>query len=216
MSNSESSNIDKIETPEKIIDIVGRRDPLGQKPGIYEDGKFIEDLPETPFWEGDKVKVKDKSFKFEDYPKDIFIIRIDYKSLGKNAKYPAYCISPDFYAGSSFTNRSEDELELVERGNVWKFHHGQPLEFKDVGEEAAFFYMQGQAEQVKNPDGEYIWSKEAVMEAIKKGIVDGFQPAKFGDGFIALCFKDSNLGKRLSTAIIEEDKKFKKQQSNSQ
>lgn len=190
---------------------------------FQERKEFLRDLPETPFWEGDKVRVRARSAltvcTSEMPPKrdpDIFVVvGINYAYLNDRTKvgtkYPAYTISEGFGAGWH-TSASEDDMELVERGNVWKFYHDEHLSFSDLREEAQFFMMLGHSEEVRNPkNGLYKWTKEEVLEAIKNGIVHGFT---LGHGLFefvwdpptrlsAYRFRDENLGRRLARSILQ-------------
>lgn len=141
----------------------------------YQQEEFIRELPETPFWEGDKVRVRARTaldvitreMPPEHDPEIFVVTRIDFNQLnkyivtarGKRGKYPAYEISDKLGAGWN-TSASEDNMELVERGNVWKFYHGEPLNFENLREEASFFERLGHTEEVRNPfTGVFSWKK---------------------------------------------------------
>lgn len=191
-----------MEIKEKHIMVVGRREPHERKPGFYEGygyDKYLRELPNTPFWEGDRVRVEDQ---------DLFVAYIDYPTLGKlledGSRYPSYHVNPDFYGGG-YMPVSEDRLELTGRGNIWKRAHGQPLEFIDVMEEGAFFWMQGEAEEVRHPiKGYSTWTIKEALVAIKKGEFHGIQPVRFNpSAYTALRYNNPDLGARLGIAIID-------------
>jgi len=181
--------------------------------------EFIRDLPETPFWEGDVVLVHklvpiavvSKEMLPESGPEVFVVVGIDYAYLDEKTtvgtKYPAYRISDQLNAGW-YTSASEDEMELVERGLIWKYHHGEPLQFADIKEEASFFQMLGLTEEVRNPaNGLFKWTKDEVLAAIQEGIVHGFSMSSgfFGTKPIisARRFRDEELGKRVAQATLE-------------
>ncbi|OGY41888.1 MAG: hypothetical protein A2Y82_05550 [Candidatus Buchananbacteria bacterium RBG_13_36_9] len=183
------------------------------------DEEFISDLPETPFWEGDFVRVHGRSRVTSVYSEmpperdpDVFqIIGIDYHFLDKKTecgtKYPAYKISDKISSGWN-TAASEDDMELVERGPVWKFYHNEPISFSDIKEEATFHDRIGQTESIRNPkNGLYSWTKEEALEAIKKGLAHGFSMSGsiFGSSphISVQRFRDENVGMRVAQATLK-------------
>lgn len=137
-----------------------------EDPDNWRKKRFLRELPETPFWEGDFVQVSRRSIVTVAYGKippandpEVFqVIGIAYCNLTEltrsGTKYPAYLISDGFTAGWH-TSASEDNMALVERGPVWKYYHGEPIAFSDIQEEANFFDMLGHTRQVRNPNGLY-------------------------------------------------------------
>jgi hypothetical protein len=191
-------------------------DPTGS---LHDDVRFLRDLPETPFWEGDTVRVRSRSALTtvtSAMPSvcdpDVFtIIRISYYDLpntrNDGSPYPAYAIAPDFDAGWH-TSASGADMELVERGPVWKFYHGEPIEFATVADEAAFAHRLGHDHEVRNPaTGLYQWTVDEVLNAIRDGIVHGVSVVggRFGVGphTNAILFDDEALGKRVAAATLE-------------
>lgn len=177
-----------------------------KKPGDWHNNEeFLRDLPETPFWEADFVKVDGRSSK-------VFqIIRINYPYLTEltriGTNYPAYIISSKLKAGWNMPV-SEDALTLVARGPVWKFYHDEPIAFDDIQEEALFFEMLGHTEEVQNPaTGLYKWTKEEVLDAIRRGVVHGFSVSNhFLESeplFDAKRFRNEDLGRRVAEATLQ-------------
>lgn len=133
-----------------------------ENPDNWYSKEFLRELPETPFWEGDFVRVYGRSGLINIYSEmpperdpDIFqIIRIDYHYLTERTqvgtKWPAYKISDKLGSGWH-TSASEDDMMLVERGPVWKFYHDEPITFGNIKEEANFFESLGHTEEVRNP-----------------------------------------------------------------
>ena len=192
-----------------------------ENPNNWRREEFIRELPETPFWEGDKVRVRARlaltvvtgEMPPEQDPTIFTVIGINFHQLdetimGKN--YPAYNISDKLGSGWH-TSASEDDMELVERGNVWKFYHNEPLHFTDIKEEASFFLMLGHYDEARNPKtGYYSWTKEEVLEAIQNGIAHSFSLGRGIFEFIwdpptritAYKFRNEELGKRIAQATL--------------
>lgn len=166
----------------------------------------LGDLPETKFWEQDKVHVR---FPHDGSEHEMIIGRIDYYHMHKRrddgSPWPFYDVR---YMEGGQTSAEESWIELVERGNVWKYHNNQLLAFADLKEEASFFQLVGQTEEMRNPKNNlYSWTKEEVLDAIKNGTVHGFSVSSgfFGSGphINAQRFKDEALGKRVAQATLE-------------
>jgi len=189
-----------------------------------EDKEFLRELPETKFWEGDNVLVckadrvvtvslpdvslgDAKAISKGEKPNNLLMIvdiEWDRKKEGEPWKYK---VSDNFRAGWC-AYAYEPDIELMERGNVWKFYHGEKLKFNDVNEEANFFNMLGQTEEVVNPANNlYAWTKDEVLQAIKEGVADGFSLSGklfgFGEKKInAVRFKDRDLGARVRESTL--------------
>jgi hypothetical protein len=176
----------------------------------YEERVWIRELPVTNAWEGDFVRVKRERFGMkESYG---FIERIDYYMMeqsGGQAKY-SYSITDEFkevQGGSTYA--TEDEVEIIERGNVYKYFNNEPIQFADLREEAAFFKSLGHCKEVRNPaTSTYRWTLEEVIKAIADDIVDCFNmesvPFSFGTQSIrAQRFTDRELGGRLRATSLE-------------
>jgi hypothetical protein len=166
----------------------------------------LGELPATKFWERDKVRVR---FPHDDNEHEMTIDRIDYNHMHQRrddgSPWPLYDVR--FMEGGS-TSAEESWIELVERGNVWKYHNNQPLTFADLEEEAGFFQMVGQTEEMRNPEnGLYSWTKDEVLAAIKAGTVHGFSVSGslLGSGphINARRFRNEELGKRVAKATLE-------------
>ncbi|OGH58601.1 MAG: hypothetical protein A2725_02780 [Candidatus Magasanikbacteria bacterium RIFCSPHIGHO2_01_FULL_33_34] len=166
----------------------------------------LGDLPETKVWEQDKVRVR---FPHDGSEHEMTIGRIDYHHMHQRrndgSSWPFYDVR--FMEGGS-TSAEESWIELIERGNVWKYYNNQPLVFTDLKEEASFFHLVGQTEEVRNPKNNlYSWTEEEVLEAIMNGTVHGFSVDSgfFGSGpyINAQRFKDEELGKRVAKVTLE-------------
>lgn len=172
----------------------------------YEDGNFLRELPETPFWEDDIVRdIKTK--------KEFKVVRIEYKvnyeiaNTGIACNLNIFVLSDDFGSGWEQGYR-ENELELVSRGKIWKYYHNEPIEFSDIKEEGNFYKRIGECEDVRNPaTNNYVWTLEEVLQAIKDGIVDAFYMSSgiFGtkSRICAIKLKNEDVGNRLRKFTLE-------------
>jgi hypothetical protein len=173
----------------------------------YENAERIGDLPVTKGWELDYIRMPGR---WRDHYKFGRISRIDY-NIGDSEREVAYYVDlVDEYRqtghGSTYVN--EAELEVVERGNVYKFFNNQPLVFVDLKDEASFFTNIGHSAEVRHPEnGNYGWGLEDVLRAISDDIVDGFAADNdlfsFGHGSLrAMRWRNRELGKRIQQATL--------------
>lgn len=108
----------------------------------------ISDLPDTPFWVGDMVGLLEKIPLFH-WNEALRVDEIDYSNV--HTGHVRY-----FVSGSNIRQYpiNQEYLALVERGNVWKLEHGEPLSFpgdteaKRMEEEAAFYKSLGMSSKV--------------------------------------------------------------------
>jgi hypothetical protein len=136
------------------------------------------------------------------------VSRIDYHFMHKRrdgSPWPFYDVR---FADSGTTSAEESWIELIERGNVWRYYNNEPLSFADLKEEAAFYQLVGQTEEIRNPDnGLYKWEKDEVLDAIRAGTVHGFSVSSgfFGSGphINAMRFRNEELGRRVAKATLE-------------
>lgn len=160
----------------------------------------VGDLPETPFYELDLVEYQGTRY---------LIRRINYNHWGPDKRH-CYEMSELNEEGRPIgsTTVEPNDLTLIERGNVWKFYHNEPLSFKSLDEEASFAKGIGKSTEVRNPkDGFYSWTLEEVLEAIRVGIVDGFYMSQgfFGvqPSIVAQRFEDRDLGERVLAETLK-------------
>lgn len=182
------------------------------------DKPRLRDLPETKFWEEDKVRLSAFGLRrhaswegrYGNVPMRLW--GIDYDCIDRKrddgSPWPFYKV--DLPDGGS-TGLEERELELVERGNVWRYYHGEPLVFSSLEEEASLMKNMGFYEEVRNSrSGFYSWTLEETLESIEAGDVDGFTA---GRGFSfggeserridAVRFHDRDLGRRVAEATLK-------------
>ncbi len=91
-------------------------------------------LPETPFWEGDCVKLKSMSRRAD--PKGWTVKEIDYDSPPNTDDYVYRITSTRPELRQEYWGAG---LELLARGNLWKMEHGEPTSFESIEDEAAFY-----------------------------------------------------------------------------
>jgi hypothetical protein len=164
----------------------------------------IQDLPETPFYEMDVVKIKGNE-------EIATISRIDYQCLNSfcNDKVTPYsCYGLNLRCGV-YTYRNADDIELVKRGNVWNEFHNLPLVFNSLSEEAEYAKQRGKYVEVKNPKlNLYSWNDpKDIVEAIQNKIVHGIVSSSgffgLGNSITAIKFHDEDLGNRVSKVTLE-------------
>lgn len=143
--------------------------------GSDENAVRLGDLPETKFWEGDIVKAI-IPFSHELNRLRVSSIQWHWDKDARGWCYHVEWVNEDnSYARMGSTYLHDVELELIERGNVWREAHGEELNFNDFSEKVSFEKLMGRYKEVRNPASNlYSWSKDEVLKAIKDGIVDGF------------------------------------------
>lgn len=191
-------------------------------------GPRLCDLPDTDVWEGDIVefqsrpyterpKARGKPFPggFPDRP-DAFVV--SWMSFHQHAPgdlvesldhLPRYALSDRLFRRSG-GYYYPFELDVVERGNLWRRAHGEPAVFRDLAEEAAFALRVGEAHKVRGT-GAYVDRASARVAAVKlveAGEGDGmlFYSDFYGwgsdDGYTVLRFADRSLGDRVREATL--------------
>jgi hypothetical protein len=178
--------------------------------GYGENVIKVGELPETKFYELDIVRILNG---FEDmtdrgYGARIAAVEWGWKKEDGLSVYRVEWIDKNGeYARAGHTYMNDSQLELVERGNVWKEFHGEPLIFKDLREEIAFAQGMGRYKEVRNPASNlFSWTGREAIEAVRDGIADGFSLA---GAFLGVPprpslhkFEDRDLGERVRQATI--------------
>jgi hypothetical protein len=104
---------------------------------------------------------------------------------------------------------SADNLEVVSRGNLWKLHNGEEVEFEGVDEEAQLHLKTGNYAVVERTD-DNAWAKEALLDAIEAGDVDLFRVGPplslvgepMSREHTAVYFKDREFGDRIANVVL--------------
>lgn len=173
----------------------------------YDNRVRIGDLPTSKAWEQDFIKIVTTRHGIE-YG---VIAGIDYYHRDEPGKvtYRFDITDENKNITGGQTYAREDEIEVLERGNVYKHYNGEPVTFKDLQEEAAFYACLGHSTDVRSPvSGNYGWTMKDALQAIKDDLVDSIslQGVPFGMGIKNVrCsrFKDRDLGKRLQAETLK-------------
>jgi hypothetical protein len=192
--------------------------PTDRKP---EKGKWLRELPETKVWPGDKVSYtsdqKNNNWVEEHNP--FTVARIDYSNMGQfcnDGITPMPIIVMDIDGGGTVSVR-EREVTLIERGNIWKWYHHEPIAFATIQEEASFYHSIGRTHEVRNPKKQlYAWDdavdangkkypKEA-LEAIRDGLGHTMNvtnlPFSYRAHLSVYKFDDEEVGQRVRKATL--------------
>lgn len=167
-------------------------------------GFLLRPLPETEFWEGDVVT----SSRHDDV-RVVAVIKFEWMGDKRADGSPVsiYACSSAIDAGwHVYCDASE--LTLVERGPIWKHHHGEPIAFPSLEEEARFYSLIGLTEEVRNPANDlFSWTKEEALQALRTGVGHGItvHNGLFGGsprtGVIR--YLDEDLGHRVAAYTLE-------------
>jgi len=181
---------------------------------------FVRELPETRFWEGDRVQLLNPEKHVTET--EFYIASIQYDKLTADTsqkdvkdvhpKYwtNIYVLTNKWPTGYTMHSYGEDDLELIERGWVWKYYHDEAIEFPTLTDEANFYKSLAQVQQVKNPKtGHYGWdSLQDVLDGIEQGLGHAFSAGHglFGGGLSHSLWRYDNesLGKRLAEFTLKE------------
>lgn len=164
----------------------------------------IGPLPETPFWEGDTVEVRDYIAKGgKEGCSNRWLVRgIDYDYLGRGEIFSeGICKWQD---GRIKTDESctfpIGVFSLVERGNLWKMEHGEPLDFTDIEEEAKFHQSLGMSEKLKlDLDGlEALFDFQCGIRAIRENHAHQMKlKNKTTMSFVLIKYQDQEFARRM-------------------
>ena len=164
----------------------------------------VGDLPDPDFWLGDSV-----TLMFGDDPsKYLKIIDVLY-----NAEYEEGNHRYEYAVYDAFTKQREStafcaayDLELVDRGPLWREFHGLDKKFTSIAEEAAFENMMDSTYKVRSPEGTLNWTMSDALDAINDGRVDAFnmQRDALGCGhIICVRFDNREIGERMRLATAD-------------
>lgn len=166
---------------------------------------FIRNLPETEFCEGDIIRLKKSNSFFEN--DKVVISRIDYSNVSEKridgSPMPIYSLSNDIYGNGGSIFCDTQDIELVERGKVWKYYHNEPIVFDTTKEEGDFHNLLGLVDEVRNPKtNNYSWDITEILKAIKAGLVHGFVMSS-GGWICAKRFRNVELGERVAKETLK-------------
>lgn len=178
-----------------------------------QESTYIRALPKMKFWEWDVVRLNDTVRRISGFEGVLVIRNIHYHDIDalcndKKTLMPLYDVEGIEGGTGSMCFRAS-ELDLVRRGNIWLHYHKKPITFASIEEEAILHKAIGQYKEIRNPKHQlYSWSKDEVLEAIEKDMVDGFSmgviPFTFGNRSIsAVRFIDRDLGNRIRQATLK-------------
>lgn len=186
-----------------------------ERRGRKEGRNFIRELPDTPFWEGDVVKLKKP---VTGLPREGVVRKINfYMADGQDPEGKLgspYVIgeSLDVTGGISM-GAHENDLDLLMRGDVWRYYHRKAIFWKSLKAEADFFHLIGRvvdcwrvAESWRQDDQPDRYDE--AIKALKDGKVDGFRsPQGLGffrglDGAQGYHFRDRELGDRVARSTL--------------
>lgn len=171
---------------------------------VAENRQYLRPLPELPFMELDNVlhKGEEEHYRIQ----SIAYRDIDRVCSDGVSPFPIYSLTADRRGTFSAT---ADEIELVSRGNLWKWHNDRSsVAFESFEEEVGFHVSLGLYEQIKCPDtGNYHWPQESVADYAHSGLIDviKFQSGFFGANGIHIGYKltDPDLSKRCNAKLCK-------------
>lgn len=186
---------------------------------------FLRALPSIPLWEGDKVMFS--SLERQIQPIELTVIEVDYSQVipGMRATIPDgyICrVAPDFRQ-SPLWYAKPNEIHLQDRGNIWKYYHGEQLELDNLTQEARFHTIIGHYSEFSNPltaankfISLYSWTTEEVLKFLENKSMHAIM-GENGElwisptdippiaGFRTICavrFDDERLGERVARETL--------------
>lgn len=174
------------------------------------------DLPELPFWEMDKVRIilrKRRDRQPWDHTDVVRIHAIDYHRIddkrNDGSPMPIYDVSP-IEEGYGRISMETDDLELVERGNLWKWFNGQrdQVKFETIEDEVRFHAQLGMETQIEcKQSGNYHWPLTAILPALQASEIDvvRFSSGMFGSSGSMNAYKmdDPDLSQRVRAISLK-------------
>jgi hypothetical protein len=192
----------------EATDEIRRQD--NQWNAAFDVDQWVAPLPELPFWEHDLVRDKTGRVIFGGDGL-LRIACIKYNHWGEKrtdgSEMSLYDVEAP-YGRSGRTWTANENLELVERGNVWKwFNARETIVWKDLKQEADFHKWLGACDEIRNPKtGFYTWNLRDIFPALELGTIDAPSVSNgfFGVGSVTHCYKfhDRDLGERVRAAAI--------------
>lgn len=169
----------------------------------FERRDYLRELPQLPYCELDTVFYKEDGEQY--YIRSISYHDID-NARNDGSPWPIYDLTAEGRGSFSVTAY---EIQLVSRGNLWKWQNDKSsLSFASLQEEIAFHIAIGLYQQIRCPDTKnYEWPKESVGKYAREGLIDVVQVKSgfFGAASIAVAhkFSDEDLSKRCNAKLQE-------------
>jgi hypothetical protein len=158
-------------------------------PRTIPNREYLRPLPETSFWEGDIVRYHDTRERqmplIPGCGPDAFMVhRVNYDDAEIT-----YDISYNEEGGWSFPMRQESQLQLIRRGRVWNFFHGEPVEFQNQIDYGRFLASVVKSETIRNGNSWLFdrWDAERAVQLCdgdfhsKNHTNDRYEVHKLGD-----------------------------------
>lgn len=152
-------------------------------------------LPETPFWEGDRVKLKSVSSRAD--PEGWVVREIDYDSPPNTDDYVYRITSTRPELRHEYWG---DGLELLARGNLWKMEHGEPMSFAGIEEEGLFYKSLGMSDKIRHPmDGiDLAFDFPQAIQVLRAGGADQMKVRnKSRPDYILIKYDNEEFGERM-------------------
>jgi hypothetical protein len=154
----------------------------------------IGELPETPFWEGDIVSIGYENFG------TATVSEIDYSE--KDVCYKVEMARPQGHGWSQTVHGWAETFVLVERGNLWKMAHGEPMQFASLEKEAAFYKSLGMSQKltcmISGYDQIHVCEIGEALAQIRNGHADQMKiKDKRKPTYVLIKYDDREFGKRM-------------------
>jgi hypothetical protein len=175
--------------------------PLPEHDVVHLPRVLVRELPDTQFWEDDIVEVFDGRRGCVSF--------IDFDALERPVgDQPVYHVR---MVGRQSNERFHARaLDLVERGDVWRFYHGEPLEFGSAADEASFHHRISHVTSVANVAHDTMaFSWDQAVEALRTGDADmiwhNWAVPSADPGYSVNCYTidDPEVGERCRLEFLE-------------
>jgi hypothetical protein len=205
------SMTDKAEYNRRLSDARAERNTEGHDvvDDRLENRTFIADLPVTRAWERDFIKFTFRGRSEFEYG-IVQSIEYDDVSSDRITTYRVQCVNKYRQVEGGTTYVRENMLEVVERGNVYRYFNGEPTFFLSLKDEAQFFIDLGHLQSIpfqQERSVTYSWDVDDAVAALETGEVDLLVgddgPFAYGRMRINVYkFNDRVLGERMRQASL--------------
>ena len=183
-----------------------------QRENELNNSDRVTDLPETKFYERDVIVTETERFHADNEGYEFIAARVNYSFSchmqadddDRGQLYDGTWIDPktgEYARRGSLIGVCDRDYNLVKRGNVWKYFHGEKLKFRSLREEISFYAGLGDMQEVRNPASDhYQWTLDEFKQAVKADIIDGMTAGGLllpSDNINAYRFKNRDLGERV-------------------